>query len=806
MGAIPHKAVTNSFLPTEGNKTSDAPGVVFDPTIGEEETPLPNDSFKASNSPPVGGRLRSFCRDWQANNCSFNVLNIITNGYVLPFLSKPNLVRFPLILSEYKALPKDQALADCIQSLLSKNTIERVENVKSLGFYSQLFLVPKVEASNRPKQAQHFSTRKEVQDGNSRVHQDLPDSRGMGSVDRSIGRLPSHPHPSSLKEIPKILPQVSGVPVHLPTFRTGHSPPGLYHDRKGGEAHGLLQRAQTPPIPGRLADQVSIPGGSPSEHSGSGRSNPVLGMDHQSAKIRTESHSGVFVCGLRAPPRFSPCKTHSREMAQTSGFYPTTQVKTCFDCKMFDVSNWVASLNGENGLRGTISHEALSVSPQGALEISSTTEQPPSLDRSHLCTPRLVAEPCKRDKRLRLSSQRPQYPTLYRRLKRRLGRSLRTKFYPRSVVSPGKRPSHKRPRIESCLSGPETLQRPVSGPNSASCNGQLNCGSLHKQTRRNTLSGDVCTPVENHDLVPSFSHHIESQAHSRVSECDGRPTFQVKSGTVDRMVTTSTGVQTDLPKVVHSPHGPVCHSAEPQASTVRVSYPRPEGLGHRCSKHRLDGSHCLCLPSNGSPSQGDPKNQTMQLSDHTNSPRLARDALVLGPSAAINRDPTATPGVNNTPQAVPQLRVPQEPAAPQPPRLVSRSGQLQEQGFPVEVAERIAAPQWSSTRTIYKSKWALFEKWCRENSVDFSTPSVKQISDFFMYLYQDLSRRPSTIDGYRTAIVDTLAHWANILLIMRNFIGCSPVSTGIDPKVPEISPSGTFLLFSMSSQKHPLSL
>ena len=104
-------------------------------------------------------------------------------------------------------------------------------------------------ASNRPKQAQHFSTCRKVEDGNSRVHQDLPDSRGMGIVDRSIGRLPSHPHPSSLKEIPKILPQVSGVPVHLPAFRTGHSPPGLYYDRRGGEAHGPLQRTQTPPIP-----------------------------------------------------------------------------------------------------------------------------------------------------------------------------------------------------------------------------------------------------------------------------------------------------------------------------------------------------------------------------------------------------------------------------------------------------------------------------------------------------------------------------------------------------------------------------
>ena len=148
-------------------------------------------------------------------------------------------------------------------------------------------------------------------------------------------------------------------------------------------------------------------------------------------------------------PRFSPCKTHSREMAQTSGFDPTTQVKTCLDCKMFDVANWVACLNGEDGPGGTPSHEALSVSSQGALEISSVAGQPPSLDRCHFCTPRLVAESCKRDERLRPSSQRPQYPTLYRRLKRRLGRSLRSKFYKGSVVRPGKKATHKRPRVKA---------------------------------------------------------------------------------------------------------------------------------------------------------------------------------------------------------------------------------------------------------------------------------------------------------------------------------------------------------------------
>ena len=64
---------------------------------------------------------------WDSLVMRTNVLNIITNGCVLPFISKPNLVRFALIESEYKTIQKDPALSTCIQSLLSKNTIKRVE-------------------------------------------------------------------------------------------------------------------------------------------------------------------------------------------------------------------------------------------------------------------------------------------------------------------------------------------------------------------------------------------------------------------------------------------------------------------------------------------------------------------------------------------------------------------------------------------------------------------------------------------------------------------------------------------------------
>ena len=169
----------------------------------------------------------------------------------------------------------------------------------------------------------------------------------------------------------------------------------------------------------------------------------------------------------------------------------------------------------------------------------------------------------------------------------------------------------------------------------------------------------MCSPVEDHDLVPSLPDNIKSQTHSRVSECDGRPPIQVELSPVNRMVTASAGVQTDLSKVVHCSCRSFCHLPEPQSSTIRVSSPRQECLGHRCSERKLVGSYCLYLPSDGSPSQGDPKNQAIQLPDHCNSPRLARDALVLRPSASLNRDPTSTSSVKNSSQTVPQLCVPQ---------------------------------------------------------------------------------------------------------------------------------------------------
>ena len=183
-----------------------------------------------------------------------NVLNIITNGYVLPFISKPNLVRAPLIRSGYKALQKEQALASCIQSLVSKNAIERVENVKSLGFYSRLFLVPKPHQRWRPViDLSRLNPFILVVQFKMETPESIRDSLIPGEWVSSIRRLPPHSHPPKLKEILKVLPQVTSVPVHLPSLWASHGPTGLYNDCKRSKADGPDKGNQTSLVPGRLA-------------------------------------------------------------------------------------------------------------------------------------------------------------------------------------------------------------------------------------------------------------------------------------------------------------------------------------------------------------------------------------------------------------------------------------------------------------------------------------------------------------------------------------------------------------------------
>jgi ribonuclease HI len=96
---------------------------------------------------PVGGRLQMFQMFWVQNITDKWAKQVVSQGYYIPFLARPNLtcqvIRTILPQSQHAVLLEE------IQQMLVKNAIEEV-NPQTPGFYSTFFLVPKKDGGQRP--------------------------------------------------------------------------------------------------------------------------------------------------------------------------------------------------------------------------------------------------------------------------------------------------------------------------------------------------------------------------------------------------------------------------------------------------------------------------------------------------------------------------------------------------------------------------------------------------------------------------------------------------------------------------------
>ena len=99
---------------------------------------------------PVGARLQTFWQTWQSLNTGPKVVQILKEGYTLPFRIRPKLTRYPTVVSCYVNPSRNSYLLEALHQLIDKNAVELVQNPKSLGFFNRLFLVPKPNIKWRP--------------------------------------------------------------------------------------------------------------------------------------------------------------------------------------------------------------------------------------------------------------------------------------------------------------------------------------------------------------------------------------------------------------------------------------------------------------------------------------------------------------------------------------------------------------------------------------------------------------------------------------------------------------------------------
>ena len=340
-----------------------------------------------------------------------------------------------------------------------------------------------------------------------------------------------------------------------------------------------------------------------------------------------------------------------------------------------------------------------------------------------------------------------------------MGRSLRRVHCKRRLVRAGTKASHKFSSAQSCLSGPKELRASLLGSNCADCNRQYNGGLLHQQGGGYEIRLSLCPPVENSDLVPFQRNSPEGPAHSGSLERDSRQTVETQSGYSNRVVPRSTGVQSVVLQVGRSTGRLVCHQFQSQASQVCVTGSGSKGLGSGRSESIMGEPGCVCLSSGISSQPGGVQDGGSRFSQNDSSGSgMAKHALVLGPGKALSSGALSASTSTGLGDSSLQRGSSPEPQQFEPTCLAPQACSIKQQGFTEEVATRIESPQRLSTRAVYKSKCAVFVKWCDSHEVDFRSPSISHIADFLLYLFKERNLQPSTIEGYRTAIADMVGN------------------------------------------------
>ena len=188
----------------------------------------------------------------------------------------------------------------------------------------------------------------------------------------------------------------------------------------------------------------------------------------------------------------------------------------------------------------------------------------------------------------------------------------------------------------------------------------------------------------------------------------------------DKLVPISAGVQSLVFQMGPSTVRPVCNPVQSQTSQVCFTGPRSKSLGDRCSEAPMDGSGCLFLSSNLTAQPGDLQSDGPGLSQNDlNCTGLAQHALVLGPSQPVSTNSLISTSAVRSGDTAVKWASSSRPQESESACLAPRASVIQEQGFSIEVAARIEAPQRLPTRAVYKSKCVIFVKWCRSNEVDF---------------------------------------------------------------------------------------
>ena len=428
-----------------------------------------------------------------------------------------------------------------------------------------------MEANTRPEQTKPFPQGGKIQNGDTGNHQNISPTRGVGHLSRLQGCLLPHTNTGTIQEISQISYPGPDLPVQSSPLWPVHSPHGVHCNSQRGETDGRTPGYKDPPVPRRLVGESQIQTKLSPPYSDSSQNVPGPRLAGEFRKIRAGTQTSLRLCRLPIQPQVRPGQTDSGLVAKPSGQDTSIALTTDLSGPAIHVTNRTPNGHRKAGSPRSLAHETHTVASQKSLESTRVTREDHSSTQIFAPSLTVVAGGKQCAPRPTSTPNKACSANFYRRIKRRVGRSLKRTHCKRLLVSSRKQATHKLPRTQGSLSSLKRVPRSLCKPNSPSGYGQHNSRSIHKQGRRHEVGPSVCPPVENLDLVFPETSNSKSPSYSGQAKCDSRQAIQTGPDHPDGVVPCPGSISKPVQEVAPASNRSLRHQVQLQTTSVCVS-------------------------------------------------------------------------------------------------------------------------------------------------------------------------------------------------------------------------------------------
>ena len=588
-----------------------------------------------AQSPPVGARLQNFWETWLELGAGPKTIQILREGYTLPFRNRPKLTRFPTVISCYANPHRNSYLLEALHQLMDKNAIELVQNPTSLGFFNRLFLVPKPNNKWRPildlsKLNLFLKVEKFKMERPETIRTSLQQGEWVTSVDFKDAYFHIPIQEQSRKYLRFHIQgrnyQFKALPFGLSTapmeFTVVAKELKLMATHKGIRIHQYLDdwlvRARSHQTCTQHT-QILV------------KMCQDLGWLVNLEKSELEPKQVFNFVGYQFDLRSGRVRPTPDRWQSLQGKIQTLLLLPACPVRQFMSLIGLLTATEKQVHLGRLHMRPIQWHLKNNWRVPGISREGHPSTQIPAPTLTMVAKRKQCASRSTITPHKACSANFYRRIKRRVGRSLKRAHCKGVLVSAGKQAAHKSPGAKSSSLGFERVPGPMHKPNSPSGHRQYHCSGLHKQRRRHEVGPSLCPTVENLDLVFPATSNPQSPAYPWPAKCDSRQAIQTKSNHSNRMVPPSGHFPKIMQQVAPASDRPICHEVQPQVTSLCLSSTGHPGGSSGCTHSAMGGSGRIRLPTDRHIGQSGGEATGLPLQEiHSDCSGLAQHALVLG--------------------------------------------------------------------------------------------------------------------------------------------------------------------------------